>query len=184
MTELVALVDAAGTPTGSMSKADVHSSETPLHLAFSCHVVDDAGRLLVSRRALAKKTWPGVWTNSFCGHPAPGEDIVDAVTRRAMFELGLSLRDIVVALPDFQYSATDRSGITENEVCPVFLARADSAVTPNPSETLDMAWTTPGKLGVALETAPWAFSPWLLLHFPLLTNQLADFTTTERTAHA
>ena len=120
--ELVVLLAEDGTPTGSAPKATVHHENTPLHLAFSCYVFDKSGRLLITQRALDKPTFPGVWTNSVCGHPAPGEDVADAVHRRARQELGMSLRDLSVVLPDFRYDATMPNGVRENEICPVFTA--------------------------------------------------------------
>src|SRR3954447_19898602 len=85
--ELVVLLDDDGRPSGSAPKSEVHTAHTPLHLAFSCWVLDDAGRTLLTRRAPVKRTWPGAWTNSFCGHPAPGETVEDTVHRRAQDEL-------------------------------------------------------------------------------------------------
>jgi len=85
--EYVVLVDEDGTEIGTATKASVHHATTPLHLGFSCYVFDARGRVLLTRRALGKRTWPGVWTNSFCGHPAPGEMVTDAVRRRAGEEL-------------------------------------------------------------------------------------------------
>lgn len=171
--EMVVLVDHAGDPVGAQSKADVHGQSTPRHLAFSCHVVDAEGRLLVTRRALEKRTWPGVWTNSFCGHPSPGESFEAAVRRRAEFELGLSVESITCAIADFGYVARDASGIEENEHCPVFIARAVSALAPNPAEVAEIQWTSASELRLAIASAPWAFSPWLVEHFPDLEPLIA-----------
>ena len=82
----VVLLDASGTAIGTADKISIHTRETPLHLAFSCYLFDDEGRVLLTRRSLAKRTWPGVWTNSFCGHPAPGEKMTDALRRHALLE--------------------------------------------------------------------------------------------------
>ena len=77
--ESVVLLDEEGRHIGSAAKSAYITSATPLHLGFSCYLFDTDGRVLITRRALGKHTLPGVWTNSFCGHPAPGEPIEAAV---------------------------------------------------------------------------------------------------------
>lgn len=157
-----------GTPIGEADKASVHGFRTPLHLAFSCHVSNDAGELLVTRRALTKRTWPGVWTNAFCGHPAPDEALPEAVARRALDELGVTLLDLRLAVPHFRYVATDAAGVVENEMCPVYTARSLDPVLPDPDEVAEFRWVDPERLAAAVTAAPWAFSPWLTLQLPAL----------------
>lgn len=70
--EQIVFVDERGNPTGKTGpKLASHNAHTKLHLAFSCYVFDGKDKLLVTMRARSKKVWPGVWTNSFCGHPGP-----------------------------------------------------------------------------------------------------------------
>ncbi|PSL38380.1 isopentenyl-diphosphate delta-isomerase [Labedella gwakjiensis] len=168
--EQVVLLSEEGTPTGVADKATVHTTSTPLHLAFSCHVSDADGRILVTRRALEKLTWPGVWTNSFCGHPGPGEDMEAAVHRRAKAELGIELDTLTLALPDFRYRAVDAAGIVENEICPVYRATTTSTLAPAPSEVVEWFWAEPDAIDAAIAATPWAFSPWLTLQLPLLAS--------------
>lgn len=171
--ERVVLLDEQGRACGAARKDEVHHEDTPLHMAFSCHVMDDLGRLLVTRRALTKKAWPGTWTNAFCGHPEPFEAIPDAVLRRARHELGLELDDLRLVLPEFRYRAVDASGIVENEVCPVYIARAASAPTLNPDEAMDAQWVEPADLADALAATPWVFSPWLVLQAKEMSTDAA-----------
>ncbi len=162
-TELVSLLDNDGTVIGTADKLAVHTTETPLHLAFSCHVFNVDGDVLVTRRALSKRTWPGVWTNSFCGHPTPGEPMEDAVRRRAAAELGIAIEGLSLVLPEFRYRAVDASGIAENEVCPVYRATTRDEVTPNPEEVAEFEWVSPESLQASVSATPFAFSPWIVL---------------------
>jgi isopentenyl-diphosphate delta-isomerase len=142
--EQVVLLDEAGAAVGVADKVAVHHTETPLHLAFSCYVFDPDGQLLVTRRALDKPTFGGWWTNSCCGHPAPGEPIEAAVRRRVGQELGVELERLTLVLPRFRYRAVvpdgPHAGMVENEMCPVFVAvtRQDSAA--DPAEVADTEW--------------------------------------------
>lgn len=165
--ELVVLLDDGGRKIGNAAKVSVHHRATPLHLGFSCYVFDSHGRVLLTRRALEKRTWPGVWTNSFCGHPSPDEEVGDAVRRRARQELGLSLSSLVCVLPDFRYRAVAADGTVENEICPVFYARTDGPVRPAPAEVMDHRWVPWQQLRSAVEL-PWAISPWAVEQIPLL----------------
>jgi isopentenyl-diphosphate delta-isomerase len=160
--ELVVLLDESGAPIGTAEKSEVHTTTTALHLAFSCHIFNDDNQVLITRRALGKKTWPGVWTNSACGHPGPGESMDDAIRRRAHDELGLELHTIIEALPDFRYRAVDASGIVENEICPVFIARASNNPRPQAEEVCEWQWVSPEALVTAVTATPFAFSPWLV----------------------
>lgn len=161
--ELVVLLSETGSPIGVADKSSVHTTDTQLHLAFSCHIFNTEGEVLVTRRALSKKTWPGVWTNSACGHPAPDENIIDAIKRRAFEELGLTVSEIREVLPNFRYKATDTSGIVENEICPVYRAITKQDPSPSADEVCDWKWTSPSSLETSVKEAPFAFSPWLVM---------------------
>ena len=140
-TELVVLLDEEGRATGTADKAEVHGPDTPLHLAFSAYLFNPAGRLLVTRRALGKRTFPGVWTNSVCGHPAPGEALPDAVRRRAGRELGVEVTALRLVLPRFTYRA-EMDGVVELEQCPVYAGWLADGASPElaPDEVEDTEW--------------------------------------------
>lgn len=138
--ELIVLADEDGTPIGTAGKLSSHHADTPLHLAFSCYVFDGDGRFLVTRRSTGKLVWPGVWTNSVCGHPAPGESYAEAIERRLDYELGMTAGSIEVVLPKHVYRAPAFRGIVEYEFCPVYTARAHSTPRPNSAEVEAYEW--------------------------------------------
>lgn len=58
--EYVLLLNEKGEFIGTEEKYDVHTTHTPLHLAFSCWLFNSEGQVLITRRSLGKKAWPGV----------------------------------------------------------------------------------------------------------------------------
>ena len=169
--EHVVLLDSARRPCGTAPKSTVHTTDTPLHLAFSCYLFR-GDELLLTRRADSKRAFPGIWTNTCCGHPAPGEALEDAVVRRVRHELGLSVEALRLVLSDFAYRAVDPSGIVENEYCPVFVGTAVGEPVPLPAEVASVRWV------------PWAevvataagLSPWAQLQIPHLAARLPPFS--------
>ena len=158
-TELIVLLDDDGRAIGTLPKAQVHHGRTPLHRAFSAYLLDEDGRLLVTRRAEDKQTFPGLWTNTVCGHPGPGEDDVAAIARRAKDELSIGVADLRPALPGYRYRAEFR-GIVENEVCPVYLGRFIGRPQPDPHEVGEwevLDWTAFRR---RQEAEGDAWSPW------------------------
>ncbi|MSS46335.1 isopentenyl-diphosphate Delta-isomerase [Cutibacterium sp. WCA-380-WT-3A] len=165
--DLVILLDDNGNHIGTAPRATVHSQNTPRHLAFSCHVLDVGGRVLLTRRALTKVAWPGVWTNTCCGHPRLGETTIDAAVRRTHQELGLDLdpRRMRVVLPDFSYRATDAGGIVEDEFCPVVVARLSLPeelveLNPDPDEVEEVTWVGWQDMYDLARSMPALLSPW------------------------
>src|SRR5215471_3053088 len=143
--EQIVFVDENGTPSGEVGpKLESHTGNTRLHLAFSCYIFHrNDNKFLLTQRALAKKVWPGVWTNSVCGHPAPDEDLEDAVRRRAQFELGLKqLENLACVVPTYRYTTPPYNGIIENEFCPIFVAYTLEIPQPNTDEVEAYRWLT------------------------------------------
>lgn len=138
--ERIVLLSTDGHAVGTAPKASSHHDATPLHLAFSCYLTDSAGRVLTTQRAHDKATFPSVWTNSCCGHPAPGEPLREAVRRRVRTELGLEAADMTLVLPEFRYRATAPDGIVENELCPVVRATVTGEPRLHPDEVASAEW--------------------------------------------
>lgn len=136
----IVLLDENHKIIGTAPKLASHNEDTPLHLAFSCHVFNTKGDYLLTRRALSKKVWPGVWTGTVCGHPKFGEDMVDAIKRRLDYELGMEATNIKVVLPNYRYKTDPFNEIIENELCPVYLALTQAEPQPNPDEVEAYRW--------------------------------------------
>lgn len=157
--ELVVLVDDLDRVIGTALKRDIHHSETPLHRGFSVFLFNYQGELLLQQRAFTKQTWPGVWSNSCCGHPMPDETFEQAAVRRVEFELGLKDIELVPALPDFRYRA-EKDGIVENEICPVFIGFTDQLPERNRVEVEATKWVVWEEFVASLDDPETDISPW------------------------
>ncbi|GAA3542005.1 isopentenyl-diphosphate Delta-isomerase [Nonomuraea rosea] len=178
------LVDAAGRALGTAPKTSVHGHETPLHLAFSSYVFDHEGRVLLTRRADHKITWPGVWTNSCCGHPLPGERLDLAVVRRLSYELGVTAERADLMLPAFSYRAVMANGIVEHELCPVYRVTVGTPIVPNADEVGEVRWMPWKEFAEGVQNGLLAISPWCREQVPLLMELGSDPMTWQPAAEA
>ena len=167
MAEEVVLVDERDRRAGVASKLAAHEGGGRLHRAFSVFVFDSAGRLLLQRRAAGKYHFGGLWTNTCCGHPRPGEDVMEAASRRLWEEMGIAPE--LARATSFVYEAFDpASGLTEREYDHVFRGRYDGEPTPDPEEADGWTWVDPEELAADLSENPDEYTPW----FPLAAERL------------
>lgn len=170
----VVLLDERGRPSGTMVKTSVHHRATPLHLAFSCHVVRSDGRVLITRRSLAKRTWPGVWSNACCGHPRLGETLRQAVHRHVAAELGFRVGRVGVAIGDFAYRAEMADGVVEHELCPVVVAEVAGPMRLDPAEADGAEWVEWTALRERARDTPTTLSPWVVAQLARLPASPVD----------
>ena len=159
MAEQIILVDEADREIGTSEKLAAHQHGGRLHRAFSVFLFDDAGRMLLQKRAALKYHFGGRWTNACCGHPRPGEEVGAAARRRLREELGVEseLREVFT----FVYSAEDPgSGLTEREVDHVLVGRFGGEARPDPDEVDALRWADCSELERDLAQHPERYTPW------------------------
>ncbi|MCX8008980.1 MAG: isopentenyl-diphosphate Delta-isomerase, partial [Patescibacteria group bacterium] len=144
---------------GTAPKATVHTKDTPLHRGFSLFVFNKRKEFLVTQRSFKKKTFPGVWSNTVCGHPAPQERPEKAAIRRLKEELGMTLQSILF-VTDYRYRFSDSNGTVENEICPVFIGISDDTPQVNPSEIESYYWIPWENFLQDIQLRPSLYSPW------------------------
>ena len=160
----VILVDALDRETGRAARERAHAGEGLLHRAISLYVFDGRGRVLLQRRAAAKRLWPGGWSNACCTHPLPGETVEAACRRRAREELGLEVEPRFAFR--YTYAAAYRDVGVEREVCHVFTAVLSTAdVAGDPAEVEATEWRDAADVLEALDRDPEAYTPWFRIAF-------------------
>lgn len=157
--DMIVYVDEDNNAIGTAPKLAAHDGDTKRHRAFSIFLFNSKGELLLQQRALTKKTWPGVWSNSCCGHVMLHETVVSAAKRRLKYELGITGIKLDVILPDFRYRA-EKDGVVENELCPVLVGYTDALPAPNPDEVNEVRWIDWQQFVMDVANPDNGYSPW------------------------
>ena len=171
MEDDVILVDEADRPVGLMGKLAAHEAGR-LHRALSVILRDRQGRLLMQRRAAGKYHSGGVWTNTCCSHPRPGEMPAEAARRRLREEMGI---DHPALAPLFitTYCADVGAGLVEHELVHVFTGVWDGGVAPDPAEVDEFAWVEPRALRDDMALHPDRYSVWFRAYCTRFWDRIA-----------
>jgi len=170
--EQLILVDERNRATGSAGKTAVHRAGL-LHRAFSIFIVDGRGRMLLQQRSPKKYHSGGLWANSCCGHPRPGERTAIAANRRLSEELGVT-SDLSFGF-FARYHASLDNEMTENEFVYVYFGKLESEPQPNPDEIADIEFLPVKEIERRLKREPAAFTAWFRHYFEHHPAEIARF---------
>ncbi len=155
--EEVILVDEHDKELGTMEKIEAHEKAL-LHRAFSIFVFNDAGQMMLQKRALSKYHSPGLWTNTCCSHPRPGESLEKATSRRILEEMGFECE--MVEIFSFIYTAPFDHGLTEHELDHVFVGIYNDKPQINPEEVAEWKWIPTDQLQADVKENPDKYTVW------------------------
>ena len=156
----VILVDEADNAIGQQSKLEAHQLGQR-HRAISVLIVNSAGEILLQRRALTKYHSGGLWTNTCCSHPRPGEDVLEAAQRRLQEEMGFATPLWPLFVTEYRAPVGD---LIEHEIVHVFGGLYNGALTPNQEEVSEYAWRTPAALQAEMQAQPALYTPWFQIY--------------------
>lgn len=156
--EKVILVDKNNKEIGIEEKIRAHV-KGKLHRAFSIFLFNSKNELLLQRRAKTKYHCGGLWTNTCCSHPRPGEKIIDAAKRRLKEEMGIITEDIW-NVSSFIYKAILGNGLTEHEYDYVLVGNCDESPKINLKEVDNWKWVTLEELKKDIKKNADKYTPW------------------------
>jgi isopentenyl-diphosphate delta-isomerase len=159
----VILVDDSDKAVGAIEKMEAHK-EGLLHRAFSVFIFNSRGEMLLQRRALNKYHSGGLWTNSCCSHPQPGEETYGAAARRLQEEMGFVT--VLEKIFDFVYKVDFDNGLTEHEFDHVFAGEYEGPIDFNPDEVMDYCYKSMDEIRSDLRDQSTKFTVWFRLAFP------------------
>lgn len=157
---MVILVDKYDNPTGEMEKIEAHRKAL-LHRAFSVFIFNTKGELLLQRRAANKYHSGGLWTNTCCSHPYPGEETDHAAHRRLMEEMGMDTD--LEYIRKFIYKAPFDNALTEHELDHIFIGITDDRPHINPDEVSEYKYMSLPDLERDIKEHPEQYSAWFYI---------------------
>lgn len=167
----VILVDEQDRQTGTMEKMEVHQ-KAMLHRAFSVFIFNSKGEMLLQKRAAKKYHSGGLWTNTCCSHPGPGQDTMEAANKRLQEEMGFTT-DLNKAF-SFIYKAPFANGLTEHEYDHVFIGNFNGLINPDPNEVEDYCYQSLDDLKQSVKASPHHFTEWFKIALPKLEAWLSS----------
>jgi isopentenyl-diphosphate delta-isomerase len=159
----VILVNEQDEQIGTMEKMEAHQKGL-LHRAFSIFIFNSKGELLLQQRARGKYHNGGLWTNTCCSHPVPGEDVFTAANRRLLEEMGIAT--LLSPAFNFTYYATFANGLAEHEYDYVFTGTYDGKIKINETEVSDYCFKTISDIENSLQTHPQKYTEWFKIALP------------------
>ena len=157
------LVDKNDVQKGTMEKMEAHKQGL-LHRAFSVFIFNSNGEFLLQQRAPGKYHNGGLWTNTCCSHPFPGEDILNAAYRRLSEEMGFSTK--LTPAFNFIYNATFDNGLTEHEFDHVFTGIYDGEIRVDKTEVSDFCYKKLKDITDSVQTHPQKYTEWFKIALP------------------
>ena len=151
-TRKLILVDMMDRPVGTGEKGEVHAKGL-LHRAFSLFLQDQEGRVLLQQRAMGKYHSGGLWTNSCCSHPAPGDSWEACIALRTQEELGVTVHGLR-EVGQFVYHRDFGDGVQEFELDHIWVGQIADAPKPDPEEAMALCWLTPEQAAEDLRLYP------------------------------
>lgn len=159
----VILVDEKDNSIGVAGKMEAHQKGI-LHRAFSIFIFNSKGEMLLQQRALNKYHSAGLWSNTCCSHPAPGEGLLAVAQKRLKEEMGFEVT--VKKIFDFIYKAEFDNGLTEYEFDHVLVGEYNGPVIPNKNEVMDHCYKAVKEIDQSLKDDPGKYSVWFQLAYP------------------
>jgi isopentenyl-diphosphate delta-isomerase len=159
MEEQVILVDEQDRQLGVMGKIQAHRNPV-LHRAISVFIVNTKGEWLLQQRALGKYHSNGLWTNTCCSHPRPGEGSLEAANRRLYEEMGMVAR--LKEAFHFIYREELDNDLTEFELDHVFIGVTDETPQINKDEVRNYKYVSFSELKSDIQKNPQNYTVWFL----------------------